>query len=447
MIGDQGLKEGGFVHAGLHGLVGCISAAATGADCAAGALGGVVQSVYAGTLEGSTLTEEQMLTNVNLIGALAGYFASGGKGENVSATASIARSGLQNNYLSHGEALERVTLLRDLGECMSGESDCDSDTISALFARIGALTQLDQSRDRALIEACATNVTSPACLEQGALVEAAALSFNSNGMTADLWADAFHTGQMRDDYFGFGSSPLLKGTVYGTDLGSASGLVGALGTFGGPAVLACMQNALCWNEASIFAAEMAAGDALGGSTLTMSIAAVGATTVFKNGDEILKVFDNAGGWMTRVEDITGQSRRVFADVNGELHLLDDAGELVRIPTQAKITALDPSESEIEAAEYLANLGHNVELRDPIGTRAGGGTSDLVVDGVAYDVYTPITANPDRIISAIAKKNDQATGIVIDLTNTSVTLEQLGDVLARVNGAGATNITNVVIIGN
>ncbi|MES0864368.1 hypothetical protein ABLN87_18610, partial [Ruegeria sp. SCPT10] len=132
---------------------------------------------------------------------------------------------------------------------------------------------------------------------------------------------------------------------------------------------------------------------------------------------------------------------------------NDAGDVENIVLGGKnrgnldITAANPSASERAAAEHMASLGRNVELRDPVGTRAGGGTSDLLVDGVPYDVYTPTSANPNRIISAIAKKNDQATGIVVDLSNSTVTADQLGNVLGRVNGAGATNITDIVIIGN
>lgn len=105
-----------------------------------------------------------------------------------------------------------------------------------------------------------------------------------------------------------------------------------------------------------------------------------------------------------------------------------------------------SASEIAAARYMAAQGRNVLLRQPVGTRAGGRTSDLLVDGVRYDVYTPRTANPNRIISAIASKNSQAEGIVLDLSKTQVTPDQLGDVLRRVQGAGAANIRDVVIIG-
>ncbi|MGE7955221.1 hypothetical protein ACQKQA_01260 [Pseudomonas sp. NPDC089530] len=95
---------------------------------------------------------------------------------------------------------------------------------------------------------------------------------------------------------------------------------------------------------------------------------------------------------------------------------------------------------------MAAQGRKVELRSPVGTRAEGGASDLLVDGVRYDVYTPTTSNAGRIISAIAKKNTQAEGVVLDLSKSSVTREQLGDVLRRVNGSGAKNINDIVIIG-
>lgn len=104
-----------------------------------------------------------------------------------------------------------------------------------------------------------------------------------------------------------------------------------------------------------------------------------------------------------------------------------------------------SKSERRAAQYLADKGHHVVLRLPVNTQMGVRTSDLLVDGIPYDVYTPKTLNPNRIISAIAKKNSQAQGIVLDLTETEVTPNQLGNVLERVQGAGATNIFEIIII--
>ena len=109
-----------------------------------------------------------------------------------------------------------------------------------------------------------------------------------------------------------------------------------------------------------------------------------------------------------------------------------------------------SASEINAAEYMANQGNDVVLRPPVGTRADGGTSDLLVNGVSYDVYTPTTNNPSAIIRAITKKNTQASGIVLDLSNTTVNQSDLGNILARVKGAienngGTCNINDIVVL--
>ena len=120
------------------------------------------------------------------------------------------------------------------------------------------------------------------------------------------------------------------------------------------------------------------------------------------------------------------------------------------PSPGKLTIEEGgsfSESEVRAAKYMQKLGNDVLLRTPKGLREAGGTSDLLVNSkISYDVYTPTTTNPNRIISAIAKKNSQATGIIIDLTHTSVNETQLGDVLKRVQNAGATNITDIKVIG-
>jgi RHS repeat-associated protein len=103
-----------------------------------------------------------------------------------------------------------------------------------------------------------------------------------------------------------------------------------------------------------------------------------------------------------------------------------------------------SQSEINAARYMESLGNDVVLRSPVGTREGGLTSDLLVNGRAFDVYTPETTNLNRIIGAITAKNTQASGIVLDLSKTSVTRLQLYNVLERVQGTGA-KIRTIIIM--
>lgn len=109
-----------------------------------------------------------------------------------------------------------------------------------------------------------------------------------------------------------------------------------------------------------------------------------------------------------------------------------------------------SQSELNAARYMAEQGYDVLLRPPTGTRLDGGTSDLLVNGINYDVYTPKTSNISRIIGGIASKNSQTTGVVLDLSQTTVTADDLANVLQRVQGsikAGGkqVNITDIVIM--
>jgi RHS repeat-associated protein len=110
-----------------------------------------------------------------------------------------------------------------------------------------------------------------------------------------------------------------------------------------------------------------------------------------------------------------------------------------------ILAVQATVREIEVAEMVSNMGLGpVVLRDPVNI-TGVRTSDMLVNNVPYDIYTPTTSNPNRIISAIASKNGQAAGVVLDLSRTPVTVQALGNILARVQGAGATNILDIIIV--
>jgi len=60
---------------------------------------------------------------------------------------------------------------------------------------------------------------------------------------------------------------------------------------------------------------------------------------------------------------------------------------------------------------MAAQGNSVVLYSQGGNWEPGGTSDLLVDDVRYDFYTPSTSNANRIVSAIARKNSQAEGVV------------------------------------
>lgn len=65
--------------------------------------------------------------------------------------------------------------------------------------------------------------------------------------------------------------------------------------------------------------------------------------------------------------------------------------------------------------------------------AAGPTSDLLLDGIPYDVYTPRTGSVDSIVRAVAGKGYQVQGggVVVDLSMSPLTKEQLGNIQLRV----------------
>jgi hypothetical protein len=116
------------------------------------------------------------------------------------------------------------------------------------------------------------------------------------------------------------------------------------------------------------------------------------------------------------------------------------------PGTLTITAANPSASEVRAAQYMTRRGYNVELRDPVGTRKGGMTSDMLIDGVRWDVYTPTTSNASRIVSAAASKGSQVLGggVIIDLSQSTVTAEDLANIEYRVAQTGA-RVGQIVVL--
>jgi Contact-dependent growth inhibition CdiA C-terminal domain len=103
-----------------------------------------------------------------------------------------------------------------------------------------------------------------------------------------------------------------------------------------------------------------------------------------------------------------------------------------------------SDSERFAAEELRRAGREVVLREATGRER---TSDLLVDGIPYDVYTPRTSNINRIVSAISSKSSQVRGggVVLDLTHTVLTKEDMTSVLPRVRGV-TTSVSEIIVIG-
>ena len=175
---DGYYSEGDLAHVSLHALVGCAMAEFQGADCGPGAVGGAVSALYGGYLERNGGVPEDAraatIARAELIGALAGYFVSSGRGENVSTAGGVAASALENNYLTVQDIAD---LTAELEACQEKEGGCSEEETRDL---IDKYRELSARRDHELVQECGSD---RACINQrlsevastGALAQVAAL--------------------------------------------------------------------------------------------------------------------------------------------------------------------------------------------------------------------------------------------------------------------------------
>lgn len=100
------------------------------------------------------------------------------------------------------------------------------------------------------------------------------------------------------------------------------------------------------------------------------------------------------------------------------------------------------EKENESADILANEGYKIE-QNP-GKLPNGRNPDYKIEGEYFDCYAPTTNNLDNIRNAISEKvtKGQADRIVLNLDNTSVTLEQVNEILLRKPKEGLQEIVGI-----
>ncbi len=140
----------------------------------------------------------------------------------------------------------------------------------------------------------------------------------------------------------------------------------------------------------------------------------------------------AGQWAAaaaeRVKPLLSRTRVVEPIAVPSLHDVGRAGTL-------HVIGDGFSDSERAAAQMFVDEGCEVLLReaDPAAPRM----SDLLVNGIPYDVYTPKAGTPiANILSAAARKFTQVGdggGVIIDLQATGLTSSDFQNALNRVNG--------------
>jgi hypothetical protein len=212
--------EGAPAHVIAHAVVGCAVAELQGADCGAGAVGGMVSALYAGGAHRAGLPDDQRAAatdNAELIGAVAGYLVSGGKAENVSQAAAISQSAFQNNYLYYAEAVEKAQL-----ELAIANGDCeDGTTCLAENTRLLELNTRSVNRRAALRIVC-NDVRSLACQTARNDLDAAVASYDfigpvpadMSGLHAEsiIWGEMFVAQNFRSEITG----------IYGREVGAAA---------------------------------------------------------------------------------------------------------------------------------------------------------------------------------------------------------------------------------
>ncbi len=380
-IGDLGSGienwEGSAGHVLLHALAGCAAAEASDADCAAGAAGGIAQSVYAGML-GDLPPEEraQALANSEVIGALAGFAFSGGEADNVVAASSVARSGLENNYLSHDQWAELTVNI----ESCEGDTSCVEEHLLEYTATSMAQNLelnscisnsdiacvqgiLDDLRDLKSVYADTFNRFEEALSDAGvdvrdnALVEGLlglddqglyqgyVISFNKGNFDGTLLGD-YHEfaaancsvgtdclrsfSKHRQEEFENGATALMVA-------GAAPALVGAA-IIAGPEVVAalaaCSSNPLCFTRLTAAAGE--AGLGLSGATAGQTfftvagpVSAAGGRWLLQNGDQIYAVLDDVGNVFKPVsQSVDDTGRFLVTNTDGAVGYLDNSSQFV-----------------------------------------------------------------------------------------------------------------------
>lgn len=73
---------------------------------------------------------------------------------------------------------------------------------------------------------------------------------------------------------------------------------------------------------------------------------------------------------------------------------------------------------------------------------------MFIDEVKYEIYSPQTNTSARnILSTLKGKEEQSKRFIVNLGNSNVTKEQLGNVIGRIRGMGNKTVQEVVFIKN
>ena len=196
---------------------------------------------------------------------------------------------------------------------------------------------------------------------------------------------------------------------------------------------------------SVFAAcvSFGAGAAAGAAKAAHTISKFART--IRSAVSAWKVSKRISTGVKKAHDIAGIRKRLERIKNLARKGKPEQPKPLPVKGNLRIEGAGFSTSERETAQELTDRGHDVVLRQA--NPAADRTSDLIVDGMPYDVYTPSTGSIDRLVGAIADKGTQVRGggVVLDLRNSLLTPAQVGDLLPRVRGI-TDKVTEIIVLG-
>jgi RHS repeat-associated protein len=151
------------------------------------------------------------------------------------------------------------------------------------------------------------------------------------------------------------------------------------------------------------------------------------------------------GYVRGLIERSSQKPPIFDKVMEILNAIDAAAGLSAGPGSGgklRVEGDGFSASEQSVAQRLYEDGHDVVLREATG---GERTSDLILDGENWDIYTPETGNVSRMVDSVASKGSQVRGggVVIDLSRSPLSSSDIpSNFLTRVQNI-TSRVSNVI----
>lgn len=401
-----------------HAVAGGLAAEAAGGDFKAGAAAALASAVAANADLFTGLSKDQVSGVIQLLGGVAAVIASDGDADAVNQGAAIAESAALNNYLTHANVKDMTAELKACQTKVGGCSESEQIAIAQKWAAVALqndkllaatcadLACVDQALSQAVqwysAEASALRDLSPTAFNilhnaysfqvlQPALDQVdrniafkteydAFAAANCAGLTAAACGDAFLVAwENVNNKLAFAEKTKLVLSVVLTG-GAAAAAVAPKAV---QLIKSCVANPVCWNEVGIAVGDLAAGDALGGGTLAVSV--VGGKLAVSKAGEIVDLIDDKLGRLVPVE---GAATDLYRAADGSIYKLDEVGQLVPTSRTAanRVAVSDIGELRPPARPLLEGEDALIGSAQGLQSRTAG-TFDNVVQGTHGDRAT------------------------------------------------------------